>query len=76
MLTPALPRQPTPRMVDDALNVITHPELFHAQPALRVSAWATLKSQRGQRVNQLRLDLMLRALRPVSSHMPMLGGAV
>lgn len=70
------PTPPTPRMLDDALNVVTHPELFHAQPALRVSAWATLKSQRGQRVNQLRLDYMLRALRPVSYAPAQLGALV
>lgn len=71
MLTPN-----TPRMIDDALHVARHPELYHDKPSQRVLAWRALKAQRGQRVNFLRLDQMLRALRPVSTATPLFGSQV
>lgn len=41
-------------LTDDALRVIARPEPADT-PSLRASAWAHLKSKRGQTVNQLRL---------------------
>lgn len=54
MATPAPATAPTPRAVQNALFVATHPN--PSTPVqIRMFAWATLKSHRGQTINQTRL---------------------
>lgn len=52
-------------MNPDALQVVTDPNRFAANTGLRLTAWAALMTQRGLRVNQLRLGHLQR-------HMPAL----
>lgn len=54
---------PTTTQIADALHVVQSPETFCDQPSLRAIAWGTLMSQRGHRVNQIRIAQMQRAQR-------------
>ena len=50
--------------LDDALHIVTHPELYHDRAILRRLAWVVLMQERGGRVDQARL-----------ARMPVLGAA-
>jgi len=63
MHTPAVPRPPTARQIDDALAVVHSPALVHDQPAMRATAWLTLKRLRGQSVNLDRIGALQDGLR-------------
>lgn len=54
---------PTTTQIANALHVVQSPELFANTPSLRAMAWGTLMSQRGHRVNQIRIAQMQRAQR-------------
>jgi hypothetical protein len=49
-------------MNPDALNIINQPNRFAGAPTLRLVAWATLMTERGHRINQVRLGAMQRSL--------------
>ena len=44
--------------LDDALHIVTHPELYHDRAILRRLAWVVLMQERGARVDQARLARM------------------
>lgn len=54
---------PTTTQIANALHVVQSPEAFADMPSLRAMAWGTLMSQRGHRVNQIRIAQMQRAQR-------------
>lgn len=44
--------------IEDARLLVNNPEAAHQRPSLRIFAWATLKSARGQPVSQIKLRQM------------------
>lgn len=50
-----------PTLQLDARAVVTDPVRFAESPSLRRLAWAILMSERGHRVNQLRVAVMQKA---------------
>lgn len=51
-----------PDLHPDAITVVNDPARYAGATGLRIIAWATLMTQRGNRVNQLRLGQLQRAM--------------
>ena len=53
-----MPNQMPSQVLADAKAIINNPKRFADQSALRTFAWSVLMSERGKRVDQLRISLM------------------